>query len=84
MKKIKLILAIIISICASIAIQYLRNDSSIGAILGGGFALFFAPYLIASFIQYGINISKWDYRNKLFVKKYILIWAIFFLLNLVA
>ena len=84
MKHIKPILLIFISIFASLAIQALRKDLSLGAIVGGGFALIFAPYVIASLIQYGTNISKWDYNSKSFAQKFILLWTIYFLLNLLA
>jgi hypothetical protein len=84
MKHLKPILLFFISIFASLAIQALRKDLSLGAIVGGGFALIFAPYVIASLIQYGTNTSKWDYNSKSFAQKFILLWTIYFLLNLLA
>jgi len=84
MKNLKPIVSICISIVASIVIQYLRKDLNLGTVLGGGLALMLAPYIVASLIQYGINISKWDYNSKPFAQKFILLWTIYFLLNLLS
>jgi hypothetical protein len=73
---------IAISTLASILIQFFKRDLNFGVIIGGSIALFFAPFAIASLIQYGIRFSNWDYNNESFSKKYIIIWSIFFLLNL--
>lgn len=84
MKRNTILAIIAISIIASSGIQFLRHEANVGSILGGALAFIFGPFIITSLIKYINKLLTWDFTDKSFLVTFLVVWCIFFVLNIAA
>lgn len=84
MKRNTIISIIAISLFATTGIQFLRQEANVGSILGGALAFIFGPFIITSLIKYINKLLSWDFTDKSFLVTFLVVWCIFFVLNIAA
>ena len=71
-----------ISIFASILVQYLSNDLSVGTVIGGAVAFLIGPYALTLFVRFFIKTIRSTPDEKSFLTTYSIFWLGFFILNI--
>jgi uncharacterized BrkB/YihY/UPF0761 family membrane protein len=82
MSKKVIISFVVISVFASILIQYLRNDLNIGAIIGGAAAFVIGPYILSLLMRFLNKLFRRTPDEKSFITTYSIFWIGYFILNI--
>jgi len=82
MSKKVIISFVVISVFASILIQYLRNDLNIGAIIGGAAAFLIGPYILSHFVRFLYKLVRRTHNEQSFITTYSTFWLGYFILNI--